>query len=647
MNYQPGIDGLRGLAILAVIGYHYFPQVVPGGYVGVDIFFVISGYLITSKIIADIHSGDFSMLGFWNKRIRRIVPALVATMLICLAVGWISMSALDYKSLGNHAKYGSTFLLNLLVRKEVNYFDAESATKPLLHLWSLSVEEQFYIFWPLTLYAFSKVFRSRRFELLILAIATVSIGIFMVLLASDQMSAFYHPASRAWEFMAGSLASQIGNVFRWVPQTLRSHLHQTRKFSKYLLTVTVVLLITIAMNRLDHIFFNAIAPVAASFVIIVLVQQGMAHGHLLTVKPLVAIGLVSYSMYLIHWPLLVYCKLIFGTELSAPALLGLLALCTFASILMYRYVENPFRALSFKPSVNLSCAGLLVIFVFGSLIFNLNGVTFRDGQKNAFESHFENSAPAFKYFARHKIEKLYRDECNFVDTPTVTVRPAIALSCIEASGRPSIFLWGDSYAQHFYFGLRASLPSNVSISQVTSSGCWPHLDAQQPNSFGACNKSNRFALDNILRLRPNIVVLAQNREHEKNNYAEISSFLLAHGIQHVVVIGPTPQWNPYLYKVISENYLLYTPRRISKNLIDSIFDTDARLKESLNKVGVKYISILDHECNKEGCTAYTGDDVLSGIVTFDNGHLTPDSSLRLGREILTPALFEILQAQQL
>jgi len=153
-RYRPDVDGLRAIAVLAVVGYHAFPDLVPGGFVGVDVFFVVSGYLITGLILGSLERGRFSFAEFYARRVKRIFPALIAVLLSCGALGWFVLLPDEYRQLGKHVAAGAGFVSNFMLWREADYFDVLSDLKPLLHLWSLGIEEQFYIVWPILLYAF-------------------------------------------------------------------------------------------------------------------------------------------------------------------------------------------------------------------------------------------------------------------------------------------------------------------------------------------------------------------------------------------------------------------------------------------------------------------------------------------------------------
>ena len=201
--YRPDIDGLRAVAVLLVVGYHAFPYWLNGGFIGVDIFFVISGFLISSIIFQDLGAGSFRFTDFYGRRIRRIFPALIIVVAACLVAGWFVLLAGEYEQLGKHVAGGAGFIANFLLWNESNYFDNAAETKPLLHLWSLGVEEQFYIIWPLLLWlAWKRNFNARTMTAFIVI---MSFALTIAQARTDMVAAFYSPATRFWESLCGAL----------------------------------------------------------------------------------------------------------------------------------------------------------------------------------------------------------------------------------------------------------------------------------------------------------------------------------------------------------------------------------------------------------------------------------------------------------
>ncbi len=199
-EYRPDIDGLRAIAVILVIGYHAFPNLVKGGFIGVDIFFVISGYLISTILFTNLWNNKFSLSDFYFRRIRRIFPALIVVMGACLAFGWFALLAGEYKQLGKHIAGGAGFVSNFLLWNESGYFDNTGDTKPLLHLWSLGIEEQFYILWPILLLLASQ----RGVNFLVIASTVAGISFSLNLISQDGVAGFYSPQTRFWELLVGS-----------------------------------------------------------------------------------------------------------------------------------------------------------------------------------------------------------------------------------------------------------------------------------------------------------------------------------------------------------------------------------------------------------------------------------------------------------
>ena len=289
--YRPDIDGLRGVAVLAVLGFHAFPRFSPGGFVGVDIFFVISGYLISTIILHDVASGRFTYSGFYGRRIRRLLPALVTVLLAALVAGLFSDFLTELSRLGAHIAAGATFLSNIILWREDSYFDVVSTAKPLLHLWSLGVEEQFYIVWPLALATISQ----RRIPWAVTAIVLVSFAINIAIVGSHPAAAFFLPATRIWEFMIGALLACAGTR-AWVPQ---------RQDTISAIGFTLLVVSLCFINKATAFpGWAALLPTLGAAAVIAAGADAWLNRTLLANKAAVFLGLISYPLYLWHWPIL-------------------------------------------------------------------------------------------------------------------------------------------------------------------------------------------------------------------------------------------------------------------------------------------------------------------------------------------------------
>ena len=355
VKYRPEIDGLRAIAVIAVILYHFFPSVMPGGFLGVDIFFVISGYLISKIIALSLRDNKFSILNFYIKRIKRIFPALIIVCLLFLAYGWFVLFPNEFREMGRHISYSTVFLSNVALYRDVGYFDGYSAQKPFMHLWSLSVEEQFYLVWPLVLWAFFRLWKNKGIIPFLTISILASYGLNMLMMTWKPNLAFYFPGSRFWEIGSGALAAYL-ELYKKdaIEISLQEWSSLLRVSLPNLLSVFGVFSIAgslFFLHATDPLFSSlAFLPVLGSFCIILnpcstYISKALSH-------PLVVlIGLISYPMYLFHWPMISFIHIV-QPSLLGNALKGILLLLTvLLSYLTYKFVETPIRKNSSKKVV--------------------------------------------------------------------------------------------------------------------------------------------------------------------------------------------------------------------------------------------------------------------------------------------------------
>ncbi len=361
--YRPDIDGLRAVAVGSVVIFHAFPEWFAGGFIGVDIFFVISGFLISLILFKNLEHGRFSIVDFYVRRVRRIFPALMTVMSLCLVTGWFVLFADEYKQLGKHLFGGSTFISNFLFWRESGYFDNSAETKPLLHLWSLAIEEQFYLFWPLLL-AF--VWKRRWGFLGIMGvIGLLSFGVNLYFIGHDQSAAFYSPLARFWELMIGGALAYI-NLHR--QDLTRGYKNLQAWLGAALLAAGFALL----DGARAFPGWWALLPSLGAFLLLSAGPGAWFNRRVLASKGMVALGLVSYPLYLWHWPLLAFSTIIEGesapAEWRAAAVLGALLL----SWLTYRYIERPLRG-STRSRTVLVLLAINVAVGLGGLAIYLKG----------------------------------------------------------------------------------------------------------------------------------------------------------------------------------------------------------------------------------------------------------------------------------
>ncbi|WP_168213006.1 MULTISPECIES: acyltransferase family protein [unclassified Bradyrhizobium] len=331
--YRPDIDGLRAFAVVSVVLYHAFPKVVSGGYVGVDVFFVISGFLISKILFAEITEHRFSFTAFYERRIRRIFPALAVCLAAVLAYGFVALTPDELAQLGKHVFLGAGFLSNMVLWSESGYFDGAATYKPLLHLWSLGIEEQFYILWPALLWL---AFRLKPKVGRLLAVLFLASFIINVALSITEISAdFYLPVSRFWELLAGAGLAWRGQL------VLSPNVRSWISFAGLAAIVTSAALFTAEMRFPGWL---ALLPVAGAAAVILAGPEATVNRLVFSNRAVVFVGLISYPLYLWHWPLISYANIIRLGKPPTPLMaLGLVATSFLLAWATYRFIEYPVR----------------------------------------------------------------------------------------------------------------------------------------------------------------------------------------------------------------------------------------------------------------------------------------------------------------
>ena len=354
-KYRPDIDGLRALGVLLVLVFHAFPQTLPGGFVGVDIFFVVSGYLISTILFGNLENGSFSLAEFYRRRIRRIFPALIVVLTSCWVLGWFVLLLDEHRQLGLHLVAGAGFFSNLVLWREAGYFDSDAYTKPLLHLWSLGIEEQFYILWPLLLV----LVWQRRHKLLgiTLVIAVASFAVNLHLTAANPVAAFYAPWSRFWELMSGGVLAYL-TLHRSTCLTARPNGQSA--VGLFLILLGVALL----NKRAAFPGWWALLPTLGTCLVIAAGPDAWLNRKCLGSRGMVAIGLISYPLYLWHWPLLSLAWIISGRMPPTGTRMLLVGLSFLLAWLTYRFVERPLRAGGQRTAMRL-VGGMSVVLLIG------------------------------------------------------------------------------------------------------------------------------------------------------------------------------------------------------------------------------------------------------------------------------------------
>lgn len=393
-KYRPDIDGLRAVAVLSVVVFHAFPSLIRGGFIGVDIFFVISGFLISTIIFENLENNTFSFTGFYARRIRRIFPALLLVLMFSYAFGWIALFADEYKQLGKHIAAGAGFVSNLVLWGESGYFDNSSDTKPLLHLWSLGIEEQFYIVWPFVLWLAWK----KRGNLLVLSILVWFLSLYLNIrgVRKDAVATFYSPQTRFWELFSGSILAWLVlhnkntlldyrvKVDRFLSRIFsRGHVEADGRTLSNVISFAGCLLLVYGFWRIKNTLSFpgawAMVPVLGAALIILAGPNAWFNRTVLSNKIAVWFGLISFPLYLWHWPLLTFTRIVGSGTPDGSMRMAAVVLSVVLAWLTYRFIERPIRfGKSGKAKVFVLAFLMLVTGGIGYNAYERNGLAFRE-----------------------------------------------------------------------------------------------------------------------------------------------------------------------------------------------------------------------------------------------------------------------------
>lgn len=505
--YRPDIDGIRAVAIFTVVAFHAFPSRFPGGYVGVDVFFVLSGYLISTIIYKGLAKSDFSFLDFYAHRARRIFPALIFVMVAVLAFGWFVLFPEEFSQLGKHVAAGAGFAQNFVLWGEAGYFDVSSDLKPLMHLWSLAIEEQFYLIFP------AVIWLAWRFRLNLLAvIATVFLLSFadnMYEIHLDPIKAFFFPQTRCWQLMAGAA---LGWFTFFTRGSFPSEAQTRNKFFCSILSLLGFGLICASVFGLSNntLYPNwlALAPVSGAVLLIFVGEQAYVNRVLLSNRVAVWLGLISYPLYLWHWPLLSLARILASRALGNWPRIGIVALSVVFAMMTNLWVEKPMRY--GNPGFGRK-EGLLTLLLFtiglgGYVCFIQDGFRSRAYSKDEL-SHFDQVTSSLD--RERKYCRDFFPHWNDLNDNICFFQKDIA---------PSVLLIGDSHAGQLYPGLRQLFRNDESVGVLPASCAAPFIDVatgtsepanhiMRKENYGLINSAIEYAIHNK---SVQVVVLAHN-----------------------------------------------------------------------------------------------------------------------------------------
>jgi peptidoglycan/LPS O-acetylase OafA/YrhL len=608
ISYRADIDGLRAVAVLSVVGFHGFPGLIPGGFVGVDIFFVISGFLISSLILSRLKDGTFSYVEFYGRRIRRLFPALIIVLLATWGIGWFILLPNEYAALGWHMLAGAAFFANIQTYSELGYFDALASNKPLLHLWSLGVEEQFYIVFPTLLVLLWRYGATRR---CLAVIGVVSFALNVALVRDHPSFTFYLPATRFWEFIAGALLSCF--YFYDSKLVLPSPFLLAAPLRRNISAIAGLLLVLIGIGFASDDAFPGwwgLPPVLGAVLLIAGGPGAWVNRVILANPGMVFIGLISYPLYLWHWPLLVLGRAMmrdgYQNEYLRTTAIVAIGLSFVLAWLTYQFAERPVRRrrpIAATRWVSAECIALLsAVAVLGFATARFDGLPFR----------FPD------------------DLLSLVSSLTLGADYPAADESLNTKG-PLLVTYGDSHSGHLVPGLRLLQKERAfRLDSISWVPCSP-LNDTAPELEDTCRALRAHNDELLAQLKPDIVVIAAlwlEATHLERLGETIKS-LQRLGVRRIIVIGSVPRWRDSpqreLYAAYRKDPLHRIPER-SSGFARGIFAVDRQLKEITTSLGAKYISAYDVLCSDDsGCLLRLGNSAKD-IVQVDRTHFSAAGS---------------------
>jgi peptidoglycan/LPS O-acetylase OafA/YrhL len=612
-HHRPDIDGLRAVAVSALLVFAAFPQFLPGGFLGIDVVFVLSGFLISSTVLSGLDRGAFSLRDFYGRRIRRGLPALLPVLAVSLMLGWFMLFADEYRALGREAAGGAGFVANFVQWRDGSYFDRAAATRILLNLWPLAIVAQFYLVWPPLLALASRYKRGPAILVFVAFALSFAVNLWLIRHAGAT-AAFYSPLSRAWELMAGAALALLKRR-GW--EIHPGNADAAASAGLLLLVASFV------FNGNVTAFPWAVLPVLGTFLLIGAGPEAWPNRRMLGGWAIAPIGLVSYPLYLWHWPLLAFARIYTSVTPSPTGRVAVLALSLLLAIATHRWIERRTARPLFLVTL------LAVVGTLGLVCYAANGVPgtgFRSGPRQAFVDHFD----------RQDVAEIVRLECDFYKGTTAP-RPVIATACTERdpSKRHAVLLWGDSHAQQLYWGLKQTLPPDWQILQVASTRCFPDPDVRGPSTTDYCRQSNWTALQTVAKARPDVVVVAQEGGQRTRRFAEISARIQPLGIARTLFAGPAPHWMTRLPNLVARRLWPAPPRRTFIGLDPGIRNLNDSLERTFETTdAMAFVDIMGALCDSHGCLTYVGDDVMDGLTSPDDAHLSPKASAFVARELL-------------
>jgi peptidoglycan/LPS O-acetylase OafA/YrhL len=626
-KYRPEIDGLRAIAVFSVVFYHadfnfYINGIsykfFKGGFLGVDIFFVISGYLITYLILENARKNKFSFKDFYERRARRLLPTLFLVITSSLFLGWLFMMPNQLKNLSGSSLSSLLFVSNFWFLAKESYFADISSLKPLLHTWSLSVEEQFYLIFPPFLYfLYKKKINSIKLIFTFVILGSLTLATFGSYYFPELN--FYILPTRIWELLVGAIVAQY---------------HFKEKNEKTIKGVNFFSLLGIFLIFSSFFLFNnnTLHPsiftsftILGTTLIIFFYKEPSYVKKILSNKIIVGLGLISYSLYLWHFPIFAFQKLKSQTVSDFDKVEAIF-LAIFISVISYFFVEKPFRN---RKLIKKKYFYTITLIYFIFLLVSCLNIYKKNGLPQRFSTH-ERGLIEFNY----NYSKAYQVGKCHIELQNGDVENLFKNCTTDktAINKKIIYLWGDSLAAHLYPGIKKKYEGEFNIWQKTTDKCKPFFSSVKNKNESACLKINKYIFNETINLKPDKIFLSGfwskgDLKFLKETIVELKK----NNIQNIYLAGPVPRWSKPLPKLLLKKYkfdsnlpvYLYDKNQINTFKLDVEFDLFA--KENF----INYLSPIKILCKKNyECLTKVGEEA-DAITNWDENHFTEKASIYL------------------
>ena len=616
MKYRADIDGLRALAVIPVLLYHVGVPGFAGGFVGVDIFFVISGYLICGMIDGDIRSGSFSLGDFYKRRILRILPALFVVFLVTSVLAYVYCLPAELEDYSRSLASAVGSVSNFYFAVTAGYFDAPAETKPLLHTWSLGVEEQFYLITPL-LMLFAYRVMARRARLLFAVVVVVSFAAAFAISYRNTTFLFYLTPFRAWELALGALLS-----IKFIPAPQSEFGRNACGVVGMSLLLGVILL---GSPSAPLLLMTSVAGIGSALVIASSEYGVSVAGRLLSLRPVVFVGLISYSLYLWHWPLIVFQRtdaVLFSGSSQFVTKLALIATAIGFACLSWKLVEIPFRSKARQTSkavvFGVASTAMASVIALCGLIVIVSGAP----------SRFPDRVVAIASYLAYDPSAAFRSGHCYLSSNRQHLDVAACMQ-LDAT-RPNYLLTGDSHAAHLWLGLSTAMP-DVNIMQATASSCRPAALTGSRYDTPACRNLMQFVFDDFLvNNKVDKILLAASWKDEDLPILSATLEALKPMMSDVVVLGPIVEYDGALPRLLADGILHNKPSAASEMRSPGIAERDRTMRRIVTAAGASYVSVYDSVCRNGICDEFALGDIP---LQFDAGHLTAEGSVKIAQRL--------------